>query len=56
MGAADRGGAPPEEGGGLQSWVRRHPWIWIIVLYVFVLGVNITMMIIALQNQPTYLR
>ena len=50
------GGLPPEERGGLRSWVRRHPWIWIIVLYAFVLGVNVVMAVIALMNQPTYLR
>jgi len=33
-------------------WLRRRPWIWLIVLYLFVLGVHAVFVWVAQRNPP----
>ena len=45
-----------DEKGGFRVWLRRRPWIWIVLLFVFAIAVNGVMVVIALMNQPTSVR
>jgi hypothetical protein len=36
----------------MRSWLAPRPWIWLIALYLLVVGVNVAFVLIARQNPP----
>jgi hypothetical protein len=37
----------------MRAWLKRHPWIWLVVLYLVVVGVNAGVVVVAERNLPT---
>jgi hypothetical protein len=35
----------------MREWLRRRPWIWVILLFLAVLGVHVAVYLIA-ESQP----
>jgi hypothetical protein len=36
----------------MPGWLRRRPWLWIVLLWLVVLGVNAAFILIAQRNAP----
>jgi hypothetical protein len=34
------------------GWLRRRPWLWIVVLYLVVVAVNVAFVLVAQRNAP----
>jgi hypothetical protein len=34
------------------SWMKRNPWIWIVFFFLFVLGINLAFVTIAVFQRP----
>ena len=34
------------------KWLRRNPWIWLVILFVGVVAVNAAVVVIAERNAP----
>ena len=36
----------------MSGWLRRRPWVWIVVLYLVVVAVNVAFVLVAQRNAP----
>jgi hypothetical protein len=36
----------------MKRWLGRHPWIWIVVFFLFVMGMNAAFVVIAVLHRP----
>jgi hypothetical protein len=36
----------------MSGWIRRRPWIWILVLYLLVVAVNVAFVLVAERHAP----
>jgi hypothetical protein len=34
------------------QWVKRNPWVWIVFFFLFVLGMNLAFVMLAVWNRP----
>ncbi|MEZ5065078.1 MAG: hypothetical protein R3B81_10110 [bacterium] len=37
------------------GWLKRRPWVWVVILSLVVLGANIAFVVIASKNAPEVL-
>jgi hypothetical protein len=47
---------PPGPGGGFRDWLRRRPWVWVVLLFVAVVVANLAMVVIALMHPAVPVR
>lgn len=36
----------------MREWIRRRPWIWVIALFVFFVGLSLVFAAVAILNPP----
>ena len=37
------------------GWLKRRPWVWVVILSLVVLAVNVAFVVIATRNAPEML-
>ncbi|MFH1845141.1 MAG: hypothetical protein ABIF77_18290 [bacterium] len=39
----------------MKRWLQDNPWIWIVLFFLAVFGVNMVMIVISILNKPVVL-
>jgi len=40
----------------VKRWLKDHPWVWIVVFFLFVMGMNAAFLVIAVLNRPVLVK